>query len=127
MPEQVQNFTELRVYQLAFELQQEVFKLSKLIPPDERYSLTSQCRRASRSVGANIAEAWQKRRYPAHFLSKLTDADGELAETEHWLDTALACEFITAKVHGTLTEKSRRVGQMLGAMMSKSDASCRDM
>jgi four helix bundle protein len=73
----IQGFRELRVYQLAFELQQDLFKVTKAFPSDERYALTDQIRRASRSVGANISEAWQKRRYVAHFLSKLTDAAGE--------------------------------------------------
>ena len=73
----VQKVTDLDVYQLAFTLQQKVFEVSKAFPAEEKYSLTDQMRRSSRSVGANICEAWRKRRYPAHFRSKLTDADGE--------------------------------------------------
>jgi four helix bundle protein len=95
MSERILSFRDLRVYQLAFDLQQEIFALSKGFPVEERYSLTDQIRRSSRSVGANIAEAWQKRRYVAHFVSKLTDADGEQAETQHWLDTAGACEYLS--------------------------------
>lgn len=87
----VQTFSELEVYQLAFELQQSIFERSKKFPKEETYSLTDQIRRSSRSVGANIAEAWRKRLYPAHFASKLSDADGENAETQHWLDTARSC------------------------------------
>jgi len=82
------NFKELEVCQASFLLQQEIFSLTKRWPPEERYALTDQIRRSIRSIGANLAESWAKRRYPAHFLSKLTDADGELQETMHWLDTA---------------------------------------
>ena len=78
MSERISSFRELRVYQAAFELQQQVFEVSKHFPVEEKYSLTDQARRAARSVGANIAEAWQKRHYPSHFTSKLTDADSEL-------------------------------------------------
>jgi four helix bundle protein len=91
MSEKILRFKDLRVYQLAFALQQEIFEISKRFPAEERYALTDQIRRASRSIGANIAEAWQKRRYVAHFISKLTDADGEQAESQHWLNTAMAC------------------------------------
>ena len=86
----VSSHRDLVAYQKAFALQQAVFETSKVFPKAEMYSLTDQGRRSSRSVGANIAEAWRKRRYQAHFVSKLTDADGENAETQHWLDTALA-------------------------------------
>jgi four helix bundle protein len=88
MSEKISSFRDLRVYKLAFEVQQEIFEISKGFPVEERYALADQIRRASRSIGANLAEAWQKRRYVAHFVSKLTDADGEQAETQHWLDTA---------------------------------------
>ena len=77
MGERIERFQDLKVYQLAFELQQEIFELTKTFPKEEIYSLTNQIRKASRSIGANIAESWQKRRYVAHFVSKLTDADGE--------------------------------------------------
>ena len=85
MAKKIESFRDLNVYTLAFELQQEVFSLSKGLPQEERYSLTNQSRRASRAIGANIAESWHKRRYPAHFVSKLTDADAEQAETQHWV------------------------------------------
>jgi four helix bundle protein len=91
MSERISSFKDLRVYKLAFDVQQGIFETSKRFPAEERYALTDQIRRASRSIGANLAEAWQKRRYVAHFVSKLTDADGEQAETQHWLDTAAAC------------------------------------
>ena len=83
MSERIESFRDLKVYKLAFELQQEIFELTKNFPKEETYSLTDQIRRVSRSVGANISEAWMKRRYAAHFVSKLSDADGEQAETLH--------------------------------------------
>ena len=94
MGEIISSFQDLRVYKLGFELQQELFVASKRFPAEERYALTDQVRRSSRSIGADIAEAWHKRRYPAHFVSKLTDADGEQAETQHgWQRQPLASIF----------------------------------
>ncbi|HVM47968.1 MAG TPA: four helix bundle protein, partial [Candidatus Acidoferrum sp.] len=87
----VADYKELRVYRLAFESAMEVFEVSKLWPSEERYSLTDQIRRSSRSVCTNIAEAWRKRRYEAAFVSKLSDSDGEAAETEVHLDFAVRC------------------------------------
>ena len=83
MSERITTFRELRVYQEACELDFAIFRVTKGFPKEELYSLTDQVRRSSRSIGANIAEAWAKRRYPAHFVSKLTDSDGELQETRH--------------------------------------------
>ena len=97
MSEKISSFKDLRVYKLAFELQQQIFETSKRFSVEERYALTDQIRRASRSIGANLGEAWQKRRYVAHLVSKLTDADGEQAETQHWLDTATACNYFSEK------------------------------
>ncbi|UCH11499.1 MAG: four helix bundle protein, partial [Fidelibacterota bacterium] len=85
------DFKELDVYQNAFESSMEIFELTKNFPIEERYALVDQIRRSSRSVCANIAEAWYKRRYPASFVSKLSDADAEAAETIVWLDYALKC------------------------------------
>ncbi len=93
MTEVIRSFRDLNVYKLSVELQQEIFALTKQFPKEELYSLTDQIRRSSRSIGANIAESWQKRRYPAHFLSKLSDADGEQGETQHWLDTSMKCNY----------------------------------
>ena len=124
MSEQILSFKDLRVYKLAFELQQEIFETSKRFPAEERYALTDQVRRASRSVGANLAEAWQKRRYIAHFVSKLTDADGEQAETQHWLDTAGACNYVSEKEQTALLGKCKRIGQMLGTMIAKPEKFC---
>jgi len=114
----VQSFDELEVYRLAFAVQQEIFELSKRFPKEEAYSLTDQIRRSSRSVGANIAEAWRKRRYPAHFASKLTDSDGENAETQHWLRTAEACQYLDTSVVEVLLERTREIGAKLGRMIA---------
>jgi four helix bundle protein len=124
MSERILSFKDLRVYKLAFESQQEIFKVSKTFPAGERYALTDQIRRSSRSIGANIAEGWQKRRYVAHFVSKLTDADGEQAETQHWLDTAGACNYVSEKEQTALLGKCKRIGQMLGTMMAKPEKFC---
>jgi four helix bundle protein len=83
MVKRIESFRDLEVYKKAFALQQDIFELTKSFPKEELYSLTDQMRRASRSVGSNIAEAWQKRRYIQHFVSKLSDSDGEQAETQH--------------------------------------------
>ncbi len=125
MSEKISSFKELRVYKLAFEVQQEIFEASKRFPAEERYALTDQARRASRSIGANISEAWQKRRYLAHFVSKLTDADGEQAESQHWLDTAAACNYISEDKRKGLLGKCSRIGQMLGTMMAKPEKFCK--
>ena len=125
MGEIIKSFKELRVYKMAFELQQEIFECSKSFPHEERYSLTDQIRRSSRSVGANISEAWHKRRYGAHFVSKLTDADGEQAETQHWLDSAFACGYFREEQHGLLMDKCLSIGQMLGKMIASPERFCR--
>ena len=109
---------------LAFELQQEMFELTKKFPKEERYALADQIRRASRSIGANISESWMKRRYVAHFVSKLSDADGEQAETQHWLDTSLACGYLSDEVHKRLLNKYQEVGKMLGKMMREPKKWC---
>ena len=119
MSEKIESFRDLRVYQLAFQLQQEIFDLTKRFPKEEQYSLTDQIRRASRSSGANISEAWQKRRYPAHFVSKLSDADGEQAETQHWLATASACGFLHQDEYDHLLQEAKNIGRMLGKMMAE--------
>jgi four helix bundle protein len=125
MSEKISSFRELRVYQQAFALQQTLFKLSRSFPTEEKYSLIDQIRRSSRSIGANISEAWQKRRYPAHFVSKLTDADAEQAETQHWIDTAAACEYLSVAERDQLIEQCRHVGAMLGSMMTEPEKFCR--
>lgn len=117
-------FRDLEVYQRSFTAQQRVFELSKGFPKEEKYSLIDQARRSSRSIGANIAEAWQKRRYPANFVSKLTDADAELAETLHWLSTAFASGYIDAVTKTDLSGEYEAIGRTLGGMMSHADSWC---
>lgn len=120
MGEQINSFEDLRAYKEAFRHQQDIFELGKTFPSDERYNLSSQIRRSSRSVGANIAEAWQKRRYEAHFVSKLSDSDAELAETLHHLNTARACEYIDETNYQELRDANAHIGGMLGRMMNES-------
>jgi four helix bundle protein len=100
----VADYKELRVYRLAFDSAMEIFKLSKEFPPEEKFSLTDQIRRSSRSVCTNLAEAWRRRRYEAAFVSKLSDSDGEAAETEVHLDFALHCAYLPADRHAKLRE-----------------------
>jgi four helix bundle protein len=95
-----------------------IFKISKRFPPEEKFALTGQIRRSSRSVCTNLREAWAKRRYEAHFLSKLTDSDGENNETDTSLDFAKNCEYITAEEHQELTSLTHEVGKMLGSMIN---------
>ena len=125
MAERIESFRDLKVYQTAFKLQQEIFEISKGFPKEELYSLTDQIRRSSRSIGANVAEAWHKRRYQAHFVSKLSDSDAEQAETQHWLDSAMACGYISHEKHNTLLEKCLKIGRMLGSMITKPETFCR--
>jgi len=112
-----ESFAELEVYREACELDLEIFRQTKSWPKEEMYSLTDQIRRSSRSVGANIAEAWAKRRYPAHFTSKLTDADGELQETQHWLMRARDYNYLDTQAFTSMWECSKRIGRRLGAML----------
>jgi len=121
MGQKIESFEDLEVYQLALELQQDIFRLSKRFPKEETYSLTDQVRRSSRSIGANISEAWAKRRYSAHFVSKLSDSDGEQNETRHWLTSALLCEYISESDFNTLIVKCKEVGCKLGNMMKHAD------
>ena len=125
MVDKIRSFRDLKVYQVSFSLQQEIFEKSRYFPKEELFSLTDQIRRSSRSIGANQAEAWHKRRYRAHFVSKLTDSDGEQAETQHWLDTALECKYISVDDHKHLMEKCMQIGRMLGKMMANPDAFCK--
>jgi four helix bundle protein len=117
MKMRVARFEELEVRRTAFALQERLFELSKQWPREEQYALTDQIRRASRSIGANIAEAWAKRRYEAHFVSKLTDADGELDETRHWLLTARACSYLGEDVFEELKIACDEIERKLGRMI----------
>jgi four helix bundle protein len=110
------SYTDLYVYQLAFESAMKIYEISKNWPKEEKYSLTDQIRRSSRSVCGNIAEAWRKRRYPAHFVSKLSDSDSEGAETEVWLAFALRCNYLKSDQHAKLMDNYDHIGRMLSIM-----------
>ena len=118
------SFRELETCQLAFAYQQKVFELSKYFPKEERFSLTDQWRRSSRAVGANTAEAWAKRVYIAHFISKLTDADGELQESTHWRETAFACAYLDPDTNASLRAEEVLLGSKLGRMIQSADSFC---
>jgi four helix bundle protein len=113
----VRNIKEMIVYRKAYEQAMAVFELSKRFPPEERYALTTQLRRSSRSVCMNLREAWAKRRYPAHFVSKLTDCDGENQETETSLDFAQDCGYISDQEYAERIQTNQEIGKMLGAMI----------
>src|SRR6185295_8387458 len=114
---QIRSAKDLIVYQKAYAFAMDIVKVSKRFPAEEKYSLIDQIRRSSRSVCSNLKEAWAKRRYEAHFVSKLTDADGENAETDTWLDFALDCGYIDQTEHGRLCAMCLEVGKMLGRMI----------
>jgi len=120
----VESYRDLEVYKLARKLAKEIFETSKTFPKEEIFSLTDQARRASRSIGGQIAEAWGKRRYEKHFVSKLTDADGEQLETQHWIDTAHDCHYITNEKVFTLLNQCESIGKMLNSMINKSGEFC---
>jgi four helix bundle protein len=103
-----------------------VFDLSQRFPREETYSLTDQVRRSSRSIGAQIAESWAKRLYPRHFVSKLTDADGEQLETQHWLIEALDCNYLDEREAGRLLGLCGEIGRMLGSMIRKAESFASD-
>ena len=108
----------LRVFQLAYKLAMEIFEITRVFPKEERYSLTDQIRRSSRSVPANIAEGYRKRQYPNAFASKMSDADGEATETQVWLDVSKDCRYIDTSTHGRLISEYKEVGSMLGHMIN---------
>ena len=121
----VKSFRDLDVYKLARVLSEEIYNLTKEFPRDERYSLTDQMRRSSRSIGAQIAEAWGKRRYESHFISKLTDADSEQLETQHWIEVSGECKYIDIEVSVRLLQKCESIGKMLQSMIDKSSIFCK--
>jgi four helix bundle protein len=120
----IKSFRELTVYQKAFEQAMRIFEVTKRFPKEEQYSLTDQVRRSSRSACTNIGEAWRKRRYPAHFVSKLTDADAEATETMIWLDFSLACGYLHRQEHAELIAGYDEIGKMLGSMISAPEKFC---
>jgi four helix bundle protein len=113
----IEHFTDLRTYQASNAFALELFHVTQQWPTSERYALIDQIRRASRSVGANIAEAWGKRRYEAHFVSKLTDADSENHESEHWLIVARDCRYIPPALFEQLLLAKQQIGGMIGTML----------
>ena len=118
----VNSAKELDVYKLAYELAMTIFEISRGFPLEERFPLTTQIRRSSRSVRLNLRETWAKRRYKAHFINKLTDCDGENSETDSSLDFAKNCEYLSADEHQVLTAKCADIGRMLGQIMKKSQS-----
>jgi len=119
--ESIKSHKDLRVYKLAFATALEIYQLSREFPKVETYSLTDQIRRSSRSVCANIAEAFRMRRYPAAFISKLTLSEGEAAETQVWLEFALACQYIQASIHKELDNQYEKILSMLVNMIRYPD------
>ena len=120
----IRTFKDLIVYQTAFEQAMEIFEVTKGFPKIEQYSLTDQIRRSSRSVCVNIGEAWRKIRYPAHFVSKLTDADAEATETMIWLDFSLHCRYLGQKPYKIATDGYEEIGKILGSMISSPEKFC---
>ena len=118
----IESAKDLTVYKSAYRLAMEIFELTKGFPPDEKFGLTSQVRRSSRSVCFNLREAWAKRRYEAHFVSKLTDCDGENSETDSALDFAKDSGYVSAMQHEMLVAKCAEIGRMLGGMIKKSES-----
>lgn len=111
------SYKDMIVFKKAFQLSMDIHEISKKFPKEETYSLTDQIRRSSRSVCANFAEAYRKRKYPAHFVSKLTDCDSENSETDVWIEFSFACKYITETEYKKLSWSNSEVGKMLGHMI----------
>ncbi len=120
----VQSFKELEVYKLSREVANEIFSMTTSFPKEEKYSLTDQIRRSSRSVGAQIAEAWGKRRYENHFILKLTDSDSEQLETQHWIEVSFESGYIEVTNMDILLKKYESIGKMLNGMIEKASTFC---
>ncbi|GAB1857061.1 hypothetical protein MHTCC0001_18970 [Flavobacteriaceae bacterium MHTCC 0001] len=112
------DFKDLLAYKKAFDLSMLIYHATKSFPKEETYALTDQIRRSSRSVCANISEAYRKRRYPRHFISKLTDADGENSETSTWLDFALECVYVSKEVHSEFSNQNKEIGKLINYMIN---------
>jgi len=119
--EKIKSYRELRVYQAALEAAMIIFELTKRFPPEEKYSMTDQIRRSSRSVCTNIGEAWRKRRYPAHFVSKLSDSEGEAEETRVWAEIALRCNYLSQLEADDLDDRYDKILGQLVNMISNPD------
>lgn len=112
------DYRDLLVFKKGFELSMEIFRISKKFPKEERYALTDQIRRSSRSVCVNVAEGYRKRRYPAHFISKLSDADMENSESQVWLHFAISCGYISNEEFTNLNAQIEEIGKLLGFMIT---------
>ena len=117
----IQSYRDLRLYQAAMDAAMDIFQLSKSFPAEEKYSLTDQIRRSSRSVCANIGEGWRKRRYRAAFMAKISDAETEACETQIWLEFALRCNYLDEEKANNLTEKYDHILSQLVIMINDSD------
>jgi four helix bundle protein len=117
----IKSHRELVVYQLAFKVSMEIFTITKSFPKEELFSLTSQIRRSSRSVSANIAEAYRKRRYEKAFIAKLSDSEAESAESQVWLDYSLECGYISLTDHGRLSNEYENIIGKLVNMLTHSE------
>jgi len=124
MPQKIQSVRDLNVYKMAFDGAMKIFQLTKHFPNEEKFSLTDQIRRSSRSVCSNLAEAWRKRKYKAVFVNKLSDAMQEASETQTWLDFSLACRYIDDETFKKMDEEYEQIIAMLNAMDMKADKFC---
>ena len=124
MADRIKSVRDLEVYKTSFNAAMDIFQLTKNFPPEERYSLTDQIRRASRSVCSNLGEAWRKRRYRAVFINKLTDAQQEASETQTWLDFCIAFKYINQQTFETLDQEYEKILGMLNSMEMKADKFC---
>jgi len=120
----LKHFRDLNVYQKAFVCAMQIFEITKKFPSDEKYSLTDQIRRSSRSVCSNIAESWRKRNYKAVFVNKLTDSMQEASETQSWLEFSLACKYIDSDIFNSLDQEYESIIAMLNSMERNSEKFC---
>ena len=118
------SFKDLEVYKQSRELARIIFELTTNFPKEERYALTDQIRRSSRSIGAQIAESWRKRRYENHFILKLTDSDSEQYETQHWIEISFENRYIDEDTEANLLERCVAIGKMLNSMIEKAPQFC---
>ena len=118
------GFRDLIVYQKSYKLSLEIFGITKTFPKEEKYLLVDQIVRSSRSVPANISEAWVKRKYPKSFISKLLDSLAEESETEVWIDMSKDCKYIDAQLHISLLERYQEIAKMLNSMINNPDKFC---
>ncbi len=120
----IKHFRDLEVYRMAFDAAMRIFEITKTFPPEEKYSLTDQIRRSSRSVCSNIAESWRKRKYIAVFRNKLTDAMQEASESQSWLEFSLACKYIERNLFNELDSEYEKIISKLNSMEMKAETFC---